>query len=311
VNVLGVLLAFMTAGSIALVAVGLALFLEERRVQERLFQYASRGVSLSDLEMERSLWQRVFAPAFARLTRKIASLAPQAMLARTRRHLELAGHPLGLRALDFVGLRVFLGLGTGVASLLFLGAVGIEFGRAFVLAFLLGALGFMLPVLWLGSKVKQRKQEILRALPDALDLLTISVEAGLGFDAALAKVTEKWDNALTREFARVLAEIRVGKLRREALRDMAERVEVPELKSFVAAIVQADQLGVSIGRVLHVQAAQMRLRRRQRAEEIARQAPVKMLLPLVFLIFPALFLVLLGPAFISIKNSGVLGMMGG
>jgi tight adherence protein C len=145
-------------------------------------------------------------------------------------------------------------------------------------------------------------------LPDVLDLLTVSVEAGLGFDAAVAKVVEKWDNPLTREFSRVLSEIRVGKLRREALRDMADRVEVPELKSFVAAIVQADQLGSSIGRILHVQAAQMRMKRRQRAEELARQAGIKMMLPLVFLILPALFIVILGPAVITIKNSSAFAM---
>jgi tight adherence protein C len=156
--------------------------------------------------------------------------------------------------------------------------------------------GFMMPNIWLSTKISARKGAITRALPDALDLLTISVEAGLGFDLALAKVVEKWNNALTMEFARVLTEMRVGKPRRESLRDMVARTEVGDVTAFVAAIIQADQLGVSISRVLQIQSEQMRIRRRQRAEEKAHQAPVKMTFPMVFLIFPALLIVILGPA---------------
>jgi len=146
-----------------------------------------------------------------------------------------------------------------------------------------------------------------RALPDALDLLTISVEAGLGFDAAMAKVAEKSDNELSRAFARVNAEVRLGKLRRDALRDMAQRAGVQDISNFIAAVIQADQLGVSLSKVLRVQSEQMRVRRRQRAEELANQAPIKMLFPLVFLIFPSIFIVLLGPAVIQIQKSGLFG----
>jgi tight adherence protein C len=138
-------------------------------------------------------------------------------------------------------------------------------------------------------------------------LLTISVEAGLGFDAAMQKVAEKWDNELSLAFNRVLQEIQVGKVRREALRAAAERMDVPDVTSFVAAIIQADQLGVSIATVLRIQSEQMRIRRRQRAEEKAHQAPIKMLFPMAFLIFPALFIVLLGPAVLVVMSSGVLG----
>ncbi len=159
-----------------------------------------------------------------------------------------------------------------------------------------GILGYFLPVVWLILRIRGRQSRILRALPDALDLLTISVEAGLGFDAAMSRVVDKWKNELTEAFARVLIEIQMGTLRREALRSMADRAEVQELTSFVAAIIQADQLGVSLARVLRIQSEQMRIRRRQRAEELAHQAPIKMMFPLVFLIFPALFIVLLGPA---------------
>jgi tight adherence protein C len=165
------------------------------------------------------------------------------------------------------------------------------------------ALGYFLPTIWLGLKIRSRQTSILRALPDALDLLTISVEAGLGFDAAMAKVTEKWSDDLSQAFSRVLVEIQMGTVRRVALRSMANRTDVSELTSFVAAIIQADQLGVSLARVLHIQSEQMRIRRRQRAEEMANKAPIKMMVPLVFLIFPALFVVLLGPALPSLMNA--------
>ena len=142
-------------------------------------------------------------------------------------------------------------------------------------------------------------------MPDALDLLTICVEAGLGFDSAMSKVTEEWENELGAAFGRVIQEIRLGKLRREALRDMSDRVGISEMTSFVAAVVQSEQLGVSMSRVLRIQADQMRLRRRQSAEEKARQAPVKMMIPLVFLIFPSILIVLLGPAGLILFTSPV------
>ena len=168
-------------------------------------------------------------------------------------------------------------------------------------------LGFYLPLIWLNRRIGKRQHDMERALPDALDLLTISVEAGLGFDAAIAKVSEKFDNELGRAFARVNAEVRLGKIRREALRDMANRAGVQDISNFIAAVIQADQLGVSLSKVLRVQSEQMRIRRRQRAEELAAQAPIKMLFPLVFLVFPSIFIVLLGPAAIQIQKIGIFG----
>jgi tight adherence protein C len=164
-------------------------------------------------------------------------------------------------------------------------------------------MGYSFPAYWLGGKIKARKKQIFRSLPDAIDLLTISVEAGLGFDQALQRVTEKWDDDLAREFRRVLSEMRVGKLRRDALREMAYRCDVNELSIFVASIIQADQLGVSLSKVLRIQADQMRIRRRQMAEELARKAPIKMLFPMVFLIFPSVYIVILGPAVPTIAAS--------
>jgi len=162
-----------------------------------------------------------------------------------------------------------------------------------------------LPNLLLESRIKRRQRVVLHAMPDALDLLTICVEAGLGFDAAMKKVIEKWDNELSLAFARVLQEIQLGKLRREALRDMADRLGVSEMDSFVAAVIQSEQLGVSMSRVLRVQADSMRVKRRQRAEESAQKAPVKMVVPMVFLIFPTIVIILLGPALLQILRSGI------
>ena len=157
-----------------------------------------------------------------------------------------------------------------------------------------------IPEFWLGGRVKKRQKAILLQIPDALDLLTISVRAGLGFDGALGKVVEKLKGPLTEEFRRALAEIRVGKPRRDALRDIVPRTEVPALTNFIGAIIQAEQLGVSISKVLQVQSEQLRIERRQRAEEMAAKAPIKMLFPLVGCIFPSLFIVILGPAIILI-----------
>src|SRR6185503_14863254 len=161
---------------------------------------------------------------------------------------------------------------------------------------LLGIFCFLLPGIWIDRKIKSRRKEITRSMPDAIDLLTISVESGLGFDPALQRVAEKWDNALTREFARVLSEMRIGKTKRDALREMAIRVDEDGLTTFVSSVIQADTLGVPITQVLRIQSEAMRVRRRQIAEEKAQKAPLKMLFPMVFLIFPAFYVVILGPA---------------
>ena len=157
-----------------------------------------------------------------------------------------------------------------------------------------------MPELWLSRRIKARQKAILLDIPDTLDLLTISVRAGLGFDAALAKVVEKTNGPLTDEFQRALAEMRVGKARQDALRDIVGRTDVPALTNFIGAIIQAETLGVSISKVLQVQSEQLRIERRQRAEELAAKAPIKMLFPLVGCIFPSMFIVILGPAIISI-----------
>ena len=163
--------------------------------------------------------------------------------------------------------------------------------------------GFFIPDYWLSRRIRARQKAILLAIPDTLDLLTISVKAGLGFDAALGKVVEKTEGPLTDEFRRTLAEVRIGKARRDALREMVARTNVPALTNFIGAIIQAEQLGVAIARVLEVQSEQLRIQRRQRAEEMAAKAPIKMLFPLVGCIFPSMFIVILGPAMILIATN--------
>jgi tight adherence protein C len=216
---------------------------------------------------------------------------------KIQHNLDLAGNPYGWTTMQFLGLRLLATLllgGLGVVILVVSKSMTVT--RRVLIMGLMAAAGYYLPALWLRSRASSRQREVRRSMPDALDLLTICVEAGLGFDGAMARVAEKWDNELSREFTRVLQEIQLGKLRREALRNMADRVDVSEMSTFVAAIVQAEELGVSIATVLRIQAEEMRTRRRQRAEELARQAPIKMLPAIAFLIFPAIFVVLLGPA---------------
>jgi tight adherence protein C len=265
-------------------------------IEERLSQYGHRVPTLEELELQQPFNERVLKPLLRRLAGMMSRFAPKTSHQWLRQKLVEAGNPANLGPAEFTGLRVLLagGLG-GLLFVLFLMS-GSSLTNLILFPAVAGGIGYLLPGVWLGNRIKRRKSAIIRALPDAIDLLTISVEAGLGFDPALQRVVEKWDNELTREFARMLSEIRMGQSRREALRDLAERTNVDDLNVFVSAVVQADQLGVSITQVLRVQSKQMRMRRRQRAEEQAHKAPVKMIFPMVFLIFPALYIVLLGPA---------------
>jgi tight adherence protein C len=177
--------------------------------------------------------------------------------------------------------------------------------------FIVAVMGFWLPSMYLSSTIHRRQEAIIKKFPDALDLMSICVDAGLPFDGAMARVHEKWDDPLAEEFGRVIYEVQLGKSRRQALRDMSARMGVNDVSSFVAAILQAEHLGVSIGKVLRIQSEQMRIRRRQRAEEKAHQAPIKMLFPLVFLVFPSMFIVLLGPAVLQImRNEAIRNVVG-
>jgi tight adherence protein C len=269
-------------------------------VQARLSQLGSmQARTLEEIELQQPLFERTLRPLASRLSGLAQRFASPSKVSRTEKRLAMAGNPGDLRTVDFLGLKLV------VAAILAGGflAFGLLTGSAafgFVGALALGALGFFLPEIWLSRRIKKRQKLILLAVPDTLDLLTISVRAGLSFDGALGKVIEKVKGPLSEEFRRSLAEIRVGKVRRDSLRDIVARTEVPALSNFIGAIVQAEQLGVPIAKVLQVQSEQLRIERRQRAEEMAAKAPIKMLFPLVGCIFPSMFIVILGPAIILI-----------
>lgn len=266
-----------------------------RAVSGRLDDYVEGRDPVEVLEMSRPLAGRALVPLVRRLLKLLGRLVPLANVDETRRQLVRAGTPGRLGPLDFLGLRVLIpGLLGGGYLLLFGHSVG--FDAALRTGLIIGVAGFFLPVLWLRRRVRQRQHEIARALPDAIDMLTIGVEAGLAFESALLRVAEQWDNALTEEFRRTVREMRLGAAREEALQHMAERTGVDALATFVAVLVQSTRLGVSIAQVLNSQAHQMRVKRRQLAQEQAQQASVKMVFPLVLFIFPAIFVVLLGPS---------------
>jgi tight adherence protein C len=208
----------------------------------------------------------------------------------------MAGNPMQMDPAFFLALRFILALLFGGLILIMYIVGDRNMAQGLGFAALFTVLGFVFPDLWLSGRITSRQKLVFRAMPDALDLLTICVEAGLGFDSAMSRVHQKWENDLALELGRVIQEIRLGKLRRDALRDMAERLGVPEMTSFVAAVIQSEQLGVSMAKVLRIQSDQMRVRRRQMAEEEAHRAPIKMVFPIGLLIFPSLLLILLGPA---------------
>ncbi len=239
----------------------------------------------------------MIGPSLRSTLNRLGSLTPSRNVETIVKKLDTAGHPLGLTALNFLGLKFISAIvGMAVGALLFMGLLrqNITYGVLFAIVF--GILGFYIPNLWLNSAIRRRQRAIVRALPDALDMIVVCTEAGQSFDQAIRRVSEHWHNPLTDEFNRILAEIAFGRTRHEALSATAERIQQAEMSNLLAAIIQADVLGVSIGKVLRVQADQLRTVRRQRAEELARQAALKMLFPLVFMIFPAMFAVLLGPA---------------
>ncbi|MHB8960622.1 MAG: type II secretion system F family protein [Candidatus Limnocylindrales bacterium] len=294
----------VAALAIVLIFVGLAGGSPVDPVQARLTQLGTmQAKNLEELELQAPLFERTIRPLAARLSGSVSRIASTSFTQQTEKRLALAGNPGDLRTADWLGIKAVGALiGAGVFFLLFM-IVGV-LGLPLVLRVLMIPIGLMfgytIPEFWLGGRVRARQKAILLQIPDALDLLTISVRAGLGFDGALGKVVEKLKGPLTDEFRRALAEIRVGKTRRDALRDIVPRTEVPALSNFIGAVIQAEQLGVSISKVLQVQSEQLRIERRQRAEEMAAKAPIKMLFPLVGCIFPSLFIVILGPAIILI-----------
>lgn len=301
--------ALIFIGAIILVIIGMRESTGEDPLQSRLADYAARGetATLEEIELSQPISERVILP----LARKAGEIAlrftPQNALQSTQRKIELAGNPRGLEPSLFWILRFITALAVGSLMwyLMFVGVKNWQWGTKILVIFGFLILGFFLPEMFLISKIQRRQKEIRKAMPDALDLLTICVEAGLGFDGAMQKVYEKWDNELSLAFGRVLKEIQLGKLRREALRDMSDRMGVGEMTSFVAAVTQSEQLGVSMAKVLRIQSDQMRIKRRQLAEEEAHKAPIKMLIPMAILIFPSICIVLMTPAVLMLLRSAL------
>lgn len=265
-----------------------------RLERDRLSRYV--GTDEVQQPARRSLWARPIRPMLMRLAAPFGRWAPQGMVEGTRRRLNQSGGVLDMGAAEFIGMRIGLGFVFGVAALAIAAVLKpvTEFVALIGLAGLL--FGYLIPGIWLDRTVRGRQHRMLRALPAALDMLALAAGAGMTLDGALGQVAQRWRGPLSDEFRRLLVEFNMGRDRRTALRALGERTGVPEIMRFANAIIQADALGTPISRVLQEQAVEMRTRRRQRAEEAARKAPVKMLFPMVGLIFPALFVVILGPA---------------
>ena len=246
--------------------------------------------------------ERIVTPVLGGFLQFVIELLPHTFVARTGRQLVTAGRPQSTQTFFLVVILT----STLPAAAVFVGAVSTGNGSVSTLVLGMTALmfvgGMLLPFAWLRRAVRTRKMVIWKGLADAFDLVTVSVEAGLGLDAALRHVSEKLHGPLADEIRQMLREVGMGRPRREALEEMAQRIDVKEVETFVNAVIQAEQLGTSLGRVLRAQSATLRVRRRQRAEEIARKAPVKMVFPLVFCLMPAFFIVVLGPIFVRLVN---------
>lgn len=295
-----VLVAAFAATAVAMAFIGWHITREPGLVARRLGAPRREARGLEDLELAMSFRDRILAPIVAACSRLVLQYTPTSTIEGYRRNLRLAGQGT-TDVRDFLGRKGLLAGGFAGAYLLVAGSTGLPLPPT--AAIILAIVGFYVPNIALSRQIGARQKAIRRALPDTLDLLTICVEAGLGFDAAMARVVDKRSDELSAEFGRVLSEMRVGRSRRDAMRALAERTDVTDVNTFVSAIIQSEQLGVSISKILSTQSGQMRVLRRQRAQEMAQKAPIKMLFPMVFLIFPAIFVVVLGPALPGIFRS--------
>jgi tight adherence protein C len=292
-----------TALVVALSIVGV--LTNERRAVARsvaAVQAINSAPSVIAEELDRPFAERVIAPLGGRLVgvgRKITRADTAAKIAH---RLDIAGNPPAWDVNRIIGLKV-LGLGV-VGALGFLFCLSRDYSIDRLLIFTAGfsAFGYVLPNVLLKNAGDKREKLMRDSLPDAIDLLTISVEAGLGFDAAVARVAKNTSGPLAQEFSRLLQEMQLGIGRAEAMRAMGERTSLPDLKSFCLAMVQADSLGIPIARVLRIQSHEMRTKRRQRAEEAAQKVPVKILFPVIFFILPTIFIVVIGPVFLSMGD---------
>lgn len=246
--------------------------------------------------------ERALIPLKTGLARVVLRVTPGANIQTISNKLLNAGVSRTISPTGYLASKALIAFGAFLVGTVLAGATGALASRGVLLGVVFALVGFMLPDVFLTFKARGRKEVLRAQLPDALDLLAVSVEAGLGFDGAISKLTEHMDGPLAEEFALTLGEMRIGESRQNALTKMMHRVATPEFAAFVRAIIQADQLGISLGRILKIQAADSRSRRQLAAEERAMKAPVKMLFPTVLFIFPAMFIVILGPAFLNLAD---------
>ena len=306
-----VIIALIFAAGIFLFFRGLAMAPRENLLETRLAQFRDQNTTFEEIELQQPFSERFLRPILERVGAFMNARVGRDRIVFIQNRLSLAGRPGNLTVNGFISIKLVLGVVSGVLGFMLFSLIGATVPvlpiphilGTVVLASMVGVGGYLFPDLWLRQKVQGRQKEIRLSLPNALDLLTISVEAGLGFDAALVRVTEKYRNALTEEFTQVLNEVRLGRARLEALDDMGRRVAVEELHSFIQALIQSEQLGVGIAKVLRIQSEEMRRKRRQRAEEQAAQASLKMLFPMIIFIFPTIFIVLMGPAVLLVLHS--------
>ncbi|HVX30808.1 MAG TPA: VWA domain-containing protein [Nitrolancea sp.] len=302
---LGLNTAYETGGLVALgvllAAAGLALVQSQRERESRLAFFLGSGIGEQAAGERRSLFGELAVGVARVIAGIITRLLPPNQVQRLSRQLMHAGNPMGWRVAQFVAAKFVL----GVVGLIFGALLALRTDnviRGVIVTISLGFLGYRLPTFWIKRRIKARRDAILRTLPDALDLLTICVEAGLSLDGAMLEVVNRWDNALSDEFAIVLAELKMGRGRRDALRGMADRVGLLEVTTFTSAMVQADELGMGIARTLSLQAQQLRTKRKQRAEKLAHEASVKMVVAMGVLIMPALFMIIMSPAVVQIRS---------
>lgn len=273
---------------------------DELVISSRLQSISNSRAKNEDTELDQPLISRVIRPMLDNLSKAMMRITPREMISSLENKINKAGNPGNLAVKDWVNIQAVLIVGVPILTYIVLRNSGISAGSMLLFLSAEAAMGFVLPGFILGKILTARQKTILNTLPDVIDLITVIVEAGLGFDGALIKVVEKKPGPLASEFERVLQEIKVGRKKRDALRDMAKRLDIQDFTTFIGAIIQADQFGVGIAQVLRIQSEQIRLKRKQRAQERAMKVPVKMLIPMVVFIFPTLFVVLLGPVVIKL-----------
>lgn len=294
---------FGLTGSVILLLYN-AIFGEKMKMDQRMHNVmGEKEITIRKQELSAPIYQRMFRPMLGKSANLLLIFVPFTREEELEKKVVEAGRPGNFNAREWMVVKAMLAFGLGISLWLLLQRTGRPGWQVVFITIVIFAFGWFLVDIWLSGRGNQRREEVRRALPDLLDLLTVSVEAGLGFEGALMKIVEKTDGLLSDEFLVVLRETKMGKPRKDALKDMSKRLNVEDLSNFVSSIIMAEQLGISIGKVLRIQSKEMRQKKRQKTEEAAMKAPIKMLIPMLVFIFPALFIILLGPAMIQIMEA--------